>query len=74
MTPSSQQLESPVNPGRFNFEAIVDIETGEVIAGELPKRALSLVLEWRNTHIPELKENWELAREHKELKKIPPLE
>ena len=56
------------------FEAVIDIETGEVIAGELPKRALSLVSEWQNVHIDELRENWQLAREHKELKKIPPLE
>jgi hypothetical protein len=56
------------------FEAVIDIETGDVIAGELPKRALSLVSEWQSAHLSELRENWELAREHKELKKIPPLE
>jgi uncharacterized protein DUF4160 len=56
------------------FEGVIDIETGEVITGELPKRALALVSEWRDAHIPELKENWELARQHKELKKISPLE
>ena len=56
------------------FEAVVDIETGEVIEGGLPKRALNLVSEWRSAHIPELQENWKLAREHKELKKIAPLE
>jgi hypothetical protein len=56
------------------FEAVIDIETGEVIEGELPKRALSLVAEWRNAHVPELKENWQLAREHQALKKISPLE
>ena len=56
------------------FETVIYIETGGVIAGELPKRALSLVSEWQSAHLPELRENWELAREHKELKKIPPLE
>ena len=56
------------------FEAVIDIETGEVISGELPKRALSLVSEWRNDHFAELQENWELARQHQPLKKIPPLE
>ena len=56
------------------FEAVIDIETGDVITGELPKRALALVSEWRNGHIPELQENWERARQHKELKKISPLE
>jgi hypothetical protein len=56
------------------FEAAIDIETGDVLAGELPKRALALVSEWRMAHISELNENWKLASEHKELKKISPLE
>ncbi len=56
------------------FEAVIDIETGMVISGELPKRALSLVSEWRSGHAGELQENWELARQHQPLKKIPPLE
>ncbi len=56
------------------FEAVIDIESGNVISGDLPKRALNLVSEWRDTHVAELKENWELARQHKALKKIPPLE
>jgi hypothetical protein len=56
------------------FEAVIDIESGDVISGELPKRALSLVSEWREAHVEELKENWDLAQQHKTLKKIPPLE
>jgi hypothetical protein len=56
------------------FEAVIDVETGTVISGELPKRALSLVSEWRSDHAGELQENWELARQHQPLKKIPPLE
>jgi Domain of unknown function (DUF4160) len=30
------------------FEAVIDIETGAVISGDFPKRALSLVSEWRS--------------------------
>ena len=56
------------------FEAVIDIETGEVISGKLPKRALGLISEWQDAHKAELGESWELAREHKTLKKIPPLE
>ena len=56
------------------FEAVIDIETGEVISGELPKRALNLVSEWRSEHVAELREDWELARQRQSLKKIPPLE
>ena len=60
--------------GKKLMEAVIDIETGEVISGKLPKRALGLISEWQNAHKAELSENWELAREHKTLKKIPPLE
>jgi len=56
------------------FEAVIDIETGAVISGDFPKRALSLVSEWRSTHVSELQENWDLARQHQALRKIPPLE
>ena len=56
------------------FEAVIDIETGAMISGKLPNRALNLVSEWQNAHKAELSESWELARDHKPLKKIPPLE
>lgn len=35
------------------------IETFEVLEGHLPRRVLSLVLEWAMLHRPELRENWE---------------
>lgn len=56
------------------FEAVIDIETGDLISGKLPKRALALVAEWRADHKAELRENWDLARQHTPLKKIAPLE
>lgn len=56
------------------FEAVLDIETGTVIAGQLPRRALALVQEWHDLHKGELLENWELARQHQPLKRISPLE
>ena len=37
-------------------EAMVDIHTGTVLRGSLPRRALSLVDEWRRLHVPELLE------------------
>ena len=55
-------------------EAVVDIESGELISGKLPKRALAFVAEWHADHKVELRENWELARQHRTLKKIAPLE
>jgi len=34
----------------------------QIIKGELPKRAKSLVLEWADEHRDELMQDWELAR------------
>jgi hypothetical protein len=43
-------------------EAVVVIETGEVIRGQLPERALRLVREWASIHRDELNANWELVQ------------
>ncbi len=56
------------------FEAVLDIETGMVLSGQLPRRALALVREWQDLHKSELLENWDLARQHQPLKRISPLE
>lgn len=56
------------------FEAVLDIETGAVMSGQLPGRALALVREWHELHKSELQDDWELARRHQPLKKIAPLE
>ena len=59
---------------RYNdYEVTVEIETG-VIAGKMPRRALNLILEWSDQHKDELRANWLLAREHKALATIEPLE
>jgi len=39
----------------------------------LPKRVISLILEWVFEHRAELMEDWKLAERNKELKKIDPL-
>lgn len=54
-------------------KAIVRIADG-YIEGKLSPRAQALILEWWNLHREELAENWQLAKELKELKAIPPLE
>ena len=43
------------------------------IEGSLPKRIISLILEWAFEHRDELMEDWKLAERNKELKKIDPL-
>ena len=48
---------------------------GNILLGDLgSKTALKLVREWIDIHQAELEEDWELAREGKQIKKIDPLE
>ena len=49
--------------------AVIDIQTLEVIEGEIPKRALRLVKEWVFIHKKEIKDIWETQQ----FKKIEPL-
>lgn len=56
-----------------NDEVIVEMETGNV-TGHMSQRAIAMVQEWRKTHISELMQNWALAEQNKELKRIEPLE
>lgn len=67
------------NPPHFHayyneFEAIIDINSFSVIAGNLPPKALGLVIEWSALHKKELMENWELAFSRKPVFKIKPLQ
>jgi len=66
------------NPPHFHakygeFTAEIDIRTLQILKGELPKRAKTLVLEWADEHRDELMHDWELARLKHELKDIEPL-
>jgi hypothetical protein len=45
-----------------------------VFAGELPPRALGMVMEWALLHREELMANWDRARSQQELQKIAPLD
>ncbi len=56
-----------------SYEAIIEIETSEIIAGSLPLGADSLVKQWIGLHREELLEDWDLARAKQPLKKIEPL-
>jgi hypothetical protein len=55
-------------------EAVVVIDSLELYEGSLPRRALALVLEWAALHRPELRSNWEKARQGLPLAPIAPLE
>ena len=56
------------------YTAEISVETLEVIAGRLPHRVLSLVIEWAIFHRGELRRNWGLARQQQTLQPIQPLE
>jgi len=55
-------------------EALIRIDTLDVLRGELPRRALALVLEWAVLHRDELRRDWELARSGELPEPIQPLE
>lgn len=55
------------------FEVLIDIRTLEVMEGQLPRRALALVLEWAQEHRAELMEDWNLCLRNQPPKKIHPL-
>ena len=50
--------------------ASLEIETGAIIDGYLPSKALSMTREWMELHRQELSEIWDTQ----EFKSIPPLE
>jgi len=55
------------------FKAVIDISTGEIMDGELPRRQLRLVQAWVEIHRDELLANWALAVEGNPPFKIEPL-
>ena len=54
------------------YKAIISIEDG-VVKGEMPGRALKMILEWQEQHKEELMDNWEKAQKGDPLEKIAPL-
>lgn len=56
------------------YRVVIAIETGEVLAGNVPPRVLGLAQEWRELHRDELVEDWRLAQTRKPLNRIAPLE
>jgi hypothetical protein len=55
-------------------EAVFLIDTLQLRAGELPRRARSLVVEWAALHRAELMADWDRAREGLPLAQIEPLD
>lgn len=60
---------------RYNeYKATVSIKNLAILEGKLPPKVLGLVIEWASINQAALMEDWLLAEQFAELKKIPPLE
>lgn len=55
-----------------DYKIIVSIKDG-VVKGEMPGRALRMVLEWLDLHRDELLANWERAQQGNMVERIAPL-
>ena len=69
----------PDNPPHFHaiyaeHEALIRVDDGSIIGGELPKTAARLVEQWRTAHEAELAQNWVLAQVPAALLTIEPLQ
>jgi hypothetical protein len=66
------------NPPHFHAkygddEALISIKDFSIIEGQIPSRALGMVIEWASLHQEELMDNWKKAIENESLDKIEPL-
>ena len=52
-------------------EALIAIETGELLAGDLPRGALRMVRAWAAERKDLLRANWERARLREPLEQVP---
>jgi len=67
------------NPPHFHVEygeyrAVLEIGSGKLLAGRLPKRVQQLVKEWRRRHRNELRRAWVDAQAGRQPRRIRPLE
>jgi hypothetical protein len=66
------------NPPHFHARygkdgVAIEITSLRVLEGQIPARALGLVIEWALQHQKELLQDWNLAKNNEPLKKIAPL-
>jgi len=55
------------------YEVLITIKGLSILSGELPPRALGLVIEWASLHQEDLKKAWNQALNHQKIDKIEPL-
>ncbi|NOR69070.1 MAG: DUF4160 domain-containing protein [Methylomarinum sp.] len=56
-----------------NFKVSICIDTGDILAGELPVKKLRLVIAWIEIHREELLADWDIAQSGEEPFRIEPL-
>ena len=56
------------------FKAVIAINDLTVLFGDLPPKAIGLVMEWARLHKSELLTDWALCQQKQPLKSIRPLE
>jgi hypothetical protein len=66
------------NPPHFHaiyneYKAVISIHDFSLLYGDLPAKALGLVIEWAKLHQQELLQEWNLAKDHKTLFEVEPL-
>lgn len=57
-----------------SHKVAINIHTLEIMNGKMPRRALSLILEWASLNREKLLEDWELCQQNQIPKKISPLQ
>ncbi len=62
---NKEHKKSHIHIQYAHYNAVIEIPSGEIIAGRFPKGKLKLVLAWIEIHRDELMANWILAVEGK---------
>ena len=67
------------NPPHFHviygeYKAVISIQDLAILEGDLPPKAVGLVMEWGRAHKNDLLKEWDFARKKKALFPIEPLE
>ena len=70
----SDHAPPPFHAEYGEHEALIALETLQVLRGHLPRRAMALVLEWAAFHREALQADWIKAREGLDLDPVEPLE
>ncbi|MBI5214455.1 MAG: DUF4160 domain-containing protein [Ignavibacteriae bacterium] len=56
------------------YEAMISIQDGKLLQGEMPERAMKLIREWSDEHRQELLSNWKDILNKKPYTKVDPLQ